>query len=172
MASTQDEWSFWKFESARHDRATFNCGVPALDAYIQNIAGQHQKRDTNAIFVATPDNDPDKVIGYYGLCAGSVAYEELPADEQHRLSPQYPVPVFNLTRLARDNSYRGKGLGGDLLMDCFVRALVAKDTSAARYLVVDAKDDNAKSFYQHYQFIPFKRKPLKLFISMTAIAAL
>lgn len=172
MASTQDDWSFEKFESSRHDRTMFDCGVPALDTYIQSLASQHQKQGTNAIFVATPDSNPNKVIGYYGLCTGSVAYEELPADEQCGLSEKYPVPVIYLTRLAGDISYRGKGLGGSLLMDCYQKVLLIKDMVGARYLIVDAKDDNAKSFYEHYGFIPFKNKSHKLFISMKTIAAL
>jgi hypothetical protein len=37
-------------------------------------------------------------------------------------------------------------------------------------VVVDAKDDRARSFYERYQFIGFPDQPKKLFLTMTAIA--
>lgn len=36
-------------------------------------------------------------------------------------------------------------------------------------VVVDAKDDRAKAFYEYHQFIPFPQQPLRLYLPMANI---
>ena len=45
-----------------------------------------------------------------------------------------------------------RGLDGQLLFDADQRVLAATRTVAARYFVVDAIDDTAVGFYEHYGF--------------------
>ena len=53
------------------------------------------------------------------------------------------MPVLILGRLARDISYKGKGLGPDLLQDAFTRVLSASQIVGFRALLVHALDDEA-----------------------------
>jgi GNAT superfamily N-acetyltransferase len=67
--------------------------------------------------------------------------------------------VSLLGKLALDRRLHGQGLGGQLLFDACQRTLAATRIVAARYLVVDAIDDEAARFYEHYGFIRSPAEP-------------
>ena len=90
------------------------------------------------------------VAGYYTLSACGVSLNDLSPETAKKL-PRYPVvPAALLGRLAVDRSHRGKGLGGVLLGDALMRT--ARAELGVFALVVDAKDETAQSFYEHYGF--------------------
>jgi GNAT superfamily N-acetyltransferase len=65
--------------------------------------------------------------------------------------PRYPVvPAVLLGRLAVTRSYQGHGLGGVLLADVLTRT--ARADLGVLAMVVDAKDEAARRFYEHYGF--------------------
>ena len=108
-----------------------------------------------------------KVAGYYTLASSSVLLNQLPPSAGKKL-PRYPtVPVVRMGRLAVDKDYKGQGLGGILLADALHRA--ARSEIAAYALVVDAKDERASTFYQHYGFISLPDSPMTLFLPLAAI---
>jgi len=114
---------------------------------------------------------PDGAIGgYYTLSATGVKLTEFPADVTRKL-PKYPlVPATLLGRLAVDQSYRGRGYGRFLLADALFRAV--RNEIASFAIIVDAKDDAARRFYERESFLPFPDQPHRLFRSMAAIAKL
>ena len=114
---------------------------------------------------------PDGAIGgYYTLSATGVKLTEFPADITRKL-PRYPlVPATLLGRLAVDRAYRGRGYGRFLLADALFRAVRSEIASFA--VIVDAKDEAARSFYERESFLPFPDQPLRLFRSMADIAKL
>jgi GNAT superfamily N-acetyltransferase len=57
-----------------------------------------------------------------------------------------------LARLALDRHLQGQRLGSELLLDALGRAVAATDRVSGRYVVVDAIDDAAASFYEHHGF--------------------
>jgi ribosomal protein S18 acetylase RimI-like enzyme len=57
-----------------------------------------------------------------------------------------------LGRLAVASHYQGQGLGGILLADALMRASRAELGIFA--MLVDAKDEAAQRFYEHYGFTP------------------
>ena len=65
---------------------------------------------------------------------------------------------------------KGQGLGEFLLMDALQRS--ARSEIAAMAFVVDAKDDAAQAFYQHFDFMPLQQQPRRLFFPMSMIKAL
>jgi GNAT superfamily N-acetyltransferase len=68
--------------------------------------------------------------------------------------PRYPaVPVAHLRRLAVALAYHGRKLGGTLLWDAVERA--RRSEVAVYALAVDAKDEQAESFYPHHGCVPF-----------------
>jgi len=63
-------------------------------------------------------------------------------------------------------SIQGKGVGSALLKDALIRTAQAADTIGARALLVHAKDDEAKAFYQHFTFEPSPSDPYHLLLIM------
>ena len=114
---------------------------------------------------------PDGAIGgYYTLSATGVKLTELPADVTRKL-PRYPlVPATLLGRLAVDQNYQGRGYGRFLLADALFRAVRSEIASFA--VVVDAKDDAARKFYEGESFLSFPDRPLRLFRPMSDIREL
>lgn len=85
--------------------------------------------------------------------------------------PKYPLlPATLLGRLAIDQSYQKQGWGDCLLMDALYRSYLNEIASIA--VVVDALDEGAVSFYEHYQFIRFPERPHRLFLPMKTIQTL
>jgi len=154
-----------------HDRSTFTSGSASLDHYLRKRAGQDARRRFTAPFVVCAPGT-DRVVGYYTLSAISIDVGELPEDTARRL-PGYPeVPAILLGRLAVDQAFRGQGLGGWLLVDALKRAYGQSDTVGAAAVVVDAKDEAAAAFYEHYGFQRFPDQPHRLFLPMKTIAKL
>jgi ribosomal protein S18 acetylase RimI-like enzyme len=149
-----------------HIRTEFSCGVPELDRYFREIVSQDIKRRVSNCFVAL--DDAGAVAGYYTLAATSLPMTELTSEETKRL-PRYPLLPAGLTeRLAVDERFRGQGLGSGLIVDAVARSMRSEPAIFA--LVVDAKDDAAKRFYQHLGFRQFLSQPMRLFIPIAEAA--
>ncbi len=148
----------------RHDRASFSCGEPALDSYIRRQASQDARRRVAQVFVAA-SGASEEIAGFYTLSAASFEKDELPVNLAKRL-PHYPVPAVVIGRLAVDLSHRGRRLGEFLLLDAVRRVNRASISIAVYAIVVDAKNDRARSFYERYGFIPFPSAPRRLFLPM------
>ncbi|WP_186191178.1 GNAT family N-acetyltransferase [Burkholderia gladioli] len=147
-----------------HDRTGFECGTPALDRYLRETATQDIRRRVAACFVMI---DGHVVVGYYTLSAASIALAELPQEMLRKL-PRYPaVPAIRMGRLAVDARYRGRGLGGALLVNALRRAASSEIPAVA--LTVDAKDEGAASFYRHFGFESLTRDPLALFLPLATV---
>jgi GNAT superfamily N-acetyltransferase len=163
----------WIIEALRrdHERSRFRCGELALDTFLQRLARQQQVKHVGKTFVAVSFPGSKTVLGFYTLSAGSVQFRELPPGVQKRI-PRYPVPVARLGRLAVDLSMRGKGLGAALLQDALLRvARVASTEMGILAVVVDAKSEEARRFYEHYGFVPLEDQRSKLAILTATILA-
>ena len=109
---------------------------------------------------------PRQVAGYYTLTAAGVALDALAPDIVRKL-PRYPVvPAALLGRLAVDRHYQGKGPGSVLLANAVLR--IAGAEMGVFALLVDAKDDDAQRFYEHYGFalLPGEMRRLYLPIAL------
>ncbi|MBE7219519.1 MAG: GNAT family N-acetyltransferase [Caulobacteraceae bacterium] len=147
-----------------HQRSAFVSGVEPLDRYLHSHAGQDARRRVSACFVAT-ERTTGKIGGYYTLAMSSVLLSDVPEAIARRL-PHYPtIPTARLGRLAVDQDFRGRGLGGALLWDAFQRAAAAE--IAAFALLVDAKDDSAAAFYRHHGFLSLSGSERTLFLPLS-----
>jgi ribosomal protein S18 acetylase RimI-like enzyme len=156
--------------SAKHNRASFSCGVTALDNYLKKQASQDVSKRVAAAFVITPDGET--IAGFYTLSAHVVTLSDLPANVAKTL-PRYPaVPATLLGRLAVSNDFRGRGIGELLLLDAFRRVLANTREVASAVVVVDAKDDRAREFYLRHDFIPLPSQPNRLFYAVKTIEKL
>ena len=145
------------------DRAGFACGVTPLDRYFKEQVSQDIKRLVASCFVAV-ETTTGLLAGYYTLAATSVPAAELPPETLKRL-PRYPVlPAALIGRLAIDQRFQRKGLGGALLADAALRVLNS-DTRAFA-LIVEAKDAPAAAFYQLHGFQTFVSRPMALFLPL------
>jgi GNAT superfamily N-acetyltransferase len=152
----------------QHDRAGFTCGVEALDHYFQRQSSQDVRRNLAAVFVLN-DRERNAVAGYYTLSASSVEPVDLPPDMARKL-PRYPAfPTVLIGRLAVDRRYRGGGFGKLLLMDALHRSFRHRDQVAAMAVIVDAKDDDARRFYERFGFQRFETDDYRLFLPMATI---
>lgn len=149
----------------RHDRRGFHCGVAALDDYLKKYAAQQSVKGISSVFVLVDDAAPSKILGFYTLSAAQVGVDQLTGAERRKL-PRYPVPCFRMGRLARDIEHRGAGLG-EVLIGCAVdRCLHARSLVGAYALLVDAKNESAKSFYERYGFVPCVDAPRTLYLPL------
>lgn len=152
-----------------HQRTAFDCGKPDLNEYLSRFARQNDVKNIARTFVAVDDDGVVK--GYYSLCSSQVEFEELP-DSLSTSLPEYPVPAALIARLAVDRNSSGQGLGAKLLIDALQRVLAASTEMAVKVVIVDAKDDEARSFYEHYGFIALPGQEYKLFLPIETIQAL
>lgn len=151
----------------QHQRATFCSGSEPLDRYFQQQVNQDIRRRVTTCFVALTDEQ--QVAGYYTLASTSILLTDLPQALLKKL-PRYPtVPAIRMGRLAVDQGFKGKGLGGALLADALARACHTE--IAAFALVVDAKDQAAADFYLHHGFMAFAASPLTLFLPLATARA-
>jgi GNAT superfamily N-acetyltransferase len=144
-----------------HDNAVpFDCGQEELDRFLKKFALPNQAANAAQTYVTCRAN---RVVGYYSLAVGSVQPEESPWRTLKGLA-RHPVPVMILARLAVDRSDQGASIGKALLKDALLRTAQAADIAGIRALVVHAKDENARRWYQQFDFEPSPTDPLHLFL--------
>lgn len=150
-----------------HDLAGFDSGVGALDRFLTRSALQGQQAGASQTYVAL---DGSEIVGFHTLAVGSVGYDDAPPRLVKGM-PRHPVPVMVLARLAVAGSHRGRGLGTGLLKDAMLRTLAAADIAGIRAMIVHAKDDATRVFYERFNFVPWDADPLDLFILLKDIRA-
>ena len=148
-----------------HDHSAFSCGVDPLDRYLREQAGQDLRRRLSTVFVLF-DAANGAVAGYYSLSSCQIEPSSLPVELARRL-PRRPLPATLIGRLAVDLQYRGRGLGRGLLADALIRAADASRDIGAMAVIVDAKNDQARAFYEHFGFRRFVDDPHRLFLPMS-----
>jgi GNAT superfamily N-acetyltransferase len=154
----------------QHDRAGFDCGVPALNEYLQRYARQNHESGGAKTFVAISSKTPAIVLGYYTISPGAIAFSKTPAAVRRKLG-RYEVPVFRLGRLAITLTVQRRGLGGDLLLAAGERALTVAQEVGGVALAIDAKDDAAAIWYERFGALRLLDDPLKLVLPLETIAA-
>ncbi|MBV8667039.1 MAG: GNAT family N-acetyltransferase [Burkholderiaceae bacterium] len=155
--------------SKRHDLSNFDCGVPALNIWLQTIANQHQAKLLSRTFVLT-DEGTRAIMGYYALAMrGLSSASDLPEHLGKRLP--FQIPAITLARLAVSVNAQGQGIGEQLLVDAMTRAKQVAMQIGGNLLFVDAKDMDAARFYLKYGFVPMPGDPLVLCIPIATIPA-
>lgn len=141
-----------RIEKLQRDHAVeaFDCGSEPLNRFLIRYAWQNQQAGSSQTYVAL---DGQTVVGYFTLVVGQVEFDAAPERMKKGLA-RHPVPIMLLARLAIAVSWQGKGLGSGLLKDAMLRTLQAAEIAGIRAFVVHAKDDEAKAFYERFDFIP------------------
>lgn len=144
----------------RHAVEDFDCGQDDLNRFLLRFALSNQLANASTTYVALAD---EEVVGYYTLVVGEVTHVDAP-DRLTKGMPRYPVPLMILARLATDRHWQRKGIGKGLLKNAMLRTMQAADIAGIRALAVHAKDDSARAFYEHFDFIPSPTDPLHLYL--------
>ncbi len=157
-----DTLRFEPFDKARHNRDAFDCGVVELNDYLKTKLGQHSRRSiTRGYVLATPDGT---IAGYFTLAASRLSV--IVIADGRGLPARMPLPATLLGRLAVDVKFRGRGLGGVLLVEALRIAVRASETIASAVIEVDAKDDTSRSFYAKYGFESLADDQLHMYLPM------
>jgi predicted N-acetyltransferase YhbS len=142
-----------------HAVDAFDCGHKPLNRFLVRSALQSQQAEASQTYVAL---DEQHVVGYYTLVVSEIDWEDAPLLRTKDPAEQ-PVAVMLLARLAVAAAWQGNGLGSGLLKDAMLRTLHAARIAGIRAFAVHAKDDQAKAFYEHFDFIPSPTDPYHLF---------
>jgi predicted GNAT family N-acyltransferase len=145
--------------SGDHKLVSFDCGVPDLNTWLRTSALRNQKENTSRTFVFTEN---EVVVAFYCLATASTERESLPNSKQ-RNSPR-DVPLISLGRLAVAIEFQGLGIGALLLRDAIARSLAATEHVAAKFMRVDAKDNDVVKFYERFGFTVDPNNPLTLYL--------
>ena len=100
----------------------------------------------------------------------AIRKENLPVKQLSRF-PNFPLPVA-LARLAVDTRHQRQGLGELLLADALQRCLRLSEEIGMIGVVVDAKDEKARGWYERYEFERLPDSPLTLWLPTAAIGRL
>jgi len=90
------------------------------------------------------------VVAYFSLAPTVITRGSLP----RKLGRGDPtsIPAILLARLALHQSLQGQDLGAELLYRALERAIAATEVVGGRYVVVDAINETAMAFYEHFGF--------------------
>lgn len=138
----------------------FDCGDAALNRFLTRFALPSQQSHAATTYVALAD---EVVIGFHSLVVGEISHEGAP-ERLTQGMPRHPVPLMLLARLAVQQGWQGRGIGAGLLKDAMRRTLQAADIAGIRALAVHAKDEGARAFYRHFNFIDSPTDPMHLFL--------
>lgn len=143
-----------------HDWKNFDCGREELNQFLQKYAFANQQASSSQTYVALYDG---KVIGYYSLVVGSVVRAET-TPRVSKGQSRHPIPVMILARLAVDWQWQRKGIGKGLLKDALRRTAQAADIAGIRALLVHAKNEEIKTWYERFDFEASPTDELHLFL--------
>ncbi|MGZ8901623.1 MAG: GNAT family N-acetyltransferase [Limisphaerales bacterium] len=142
----------------------FDCGKDSLNQYLKKFALKNTNAGTARTYVTTRQGEIE-VAGYYSLAAGSLEKAHAP-ERVSKGTPNHPIPVVLIARLAIDKTYQGQGLGKGLLRDALLRVAAAADVIGVRAVLVHAKDSEARQFYEKWGFVRSPTNELHLMLLM------
>jgi GNAT superfamily N-acetyltransferase len=151
-----------RVEKLRRDHPVedFDCGREELNRYLLRYAWQNQQAGAAQTYVGIAG---EVVVGYHTLAVGQVILGDAP-DRLKKGLAKHPIPIMLLARLAIDRRWQGRGVGKALLRDALQRTLQAADIAGIRAVAVHAKDEEARRFYEHFDFVPSPADPMHLFV--------
>ena len=162
----------WREEpiAKKHDRASFDCGEPALNEFLRRHARQSHDKGAAKTFLAVSQSDGKTILGFYSLSPASLEYARTPEVVRIGLA-RHDVSVFRLGRLAVSRAVQGQGLGGQLILAAGRRCLLAATEVGGVALLIDAKNERAAKWYSSYGAISLEDAPLSLLLPLATISS-
>lgn len=154
---------------AHHALDAFDCGKEELNRWLKQHALDKQNAMLSRTYVV---ECLGKVVGYYTLAQVDVKQEEAPK----KLGRGMPssIPAMLMARFAVDQHFQGHGLGRSLFIDALIRSwgVMKSGPGPIRLFVVDAMDDDARSFYERFDMKAAPNNPYRLYLSYKDLRAL
>ena len=147
--------------TSKHVVDHFDSGSPQLDDWLRRRALRNEAEGASRTYVVCRDM---RVVAFYCLANGAILQAGAPGRIRRNMPD--PIPVMVLGRLAVDRQFQRHGLGRALLRDALLRTLQAADIAGIRAILVHAKDEQAKAFYQRCGFLPSPIDPLTLMLPL------
>jgi GNAT superfamily N-acetyltransferase len=136
--------------TSEHRLDGFNCGEPALNDWLVRRALGNQQAGSSRTWVVI-DEPTRTVVAYYASSTASVIRAAAP----RHIARDQPadLPAILLGRMAVDSRHQGKGLGAAMLKHFMAKAIEVAEIVGVRLVLVHAKDEQAKDFYRHHDFV-------------------
>jgi ribosomal protein S18 acetylase RimI-like enzyme len=152
-----------------HDRDGFDCGSEHLNLFLKQTARQHAERGISRTFVLVDENSaaPKPIFGFFSLNICQIKSESLTAAEAKKLPRD--VAGVRLGRLAVAKACQRQGIGKTLLVAAMGKFIEIFNAVGGIGLFVDAKDQDAKRYYEQFGFIPMPSNELELFLPVKTI---
>jgi len=152
-----------------HDRVGFDCGSEALNTFLRQTARQHADRGISRTFVLVDEDTtaPKPILGFFSLNLCQLKADDLPPADAKRFPRT--VPGVRLGRLAVAKELHRQGIGKTLLAAAMGKFMEIFNTAGGIGLFVDAKDVEAKRYYEQFGFVPLASNELELFLPVETI---
>ncbi|MEI7494039.1 MAG: GNAT family N-acetyltransferase [Alphaproteobacteria bacterium] len=145
-----------------HSVQKFDCTSTSLNAYLSKKAlSNHQKMGPRT-YVMHNNAMHDNIVGYFTLAYGIVAAAPLSLHDRNK-------PIMLLARLAVDINAHGRGLDKILLKDALLKSLKAAKIIKIFAVVVYARDESVKLFYQQFGFMQLPSSSFHFYLSIKDI---
>ena len=152
-----------------HDRDGFDCGSEPLNLFLKQTARQHAERGISRTFVLVDEDAsvPKPIVGFFSLNLCQIKSESLSPAEARKLPRD--VSGIRLGRLAVAKACQRQGIGKILLAAAMEKFLEIFNTAGGIGLFVDAKDEEAKRYYEQFGFVALPSDELELFLPVKTI---
>ena len=152
-----------------HDRDGFDCGSEPLNLFLKQTARQHAVRGISRTFVLVEEGASERkpILGFFSLNLCQMKAESLSEEEAKRLPRD--VSGVRLGRLAVARDYQRQGIGKTLLVAAMGKFIEIFNTAGGIGLFVDAKDQEAKRYYEQFGFVSLPSNELELFLPVKTI---
>jgi GNAT superfamily N-acetyltransferase len=147
--------------SAEHDVTAFDSGEPVLDQWLRRRALPNEASGASRTYVVGAGK---RVVGYYTLAVGAVAHAKAPGRIRRNMPD--PAPVMLIGRLAVDREFQGQGVGAGLLRDGVMRTVQAAEIAGIRAILIHAKTEDARRFYERYGFVASPVEPFTVMVTV------
>lgn len=158
--------------SRHHDRASFDCGIAALNEFLQKTARQYAERDIGVTHVAVEEEGDPHILGYITLTIKTVVRELLST----KGLPRGTYGVALIGKLATDKNHQGRGIGTRLLYFTLYKAQRVAEDFGLIGVALDLlqEEDSEKSqarrdYYLKRGFQPLLDDENRLYLPMSVI---
>ena len=152
-----------------HDRDGFDCGSEPLNLFLKQTARQHAERGISRTFVLVDEAaaTPKPIVGFFSLNICQIKSESL-APQEAKKQPR-DVAGVRLGRLAVAKAHQRQGIGKTLLVAAMGKFMEIFNSAGGIGFFVDAKDQDAKLYYEQFGFVPMPSNELELFLPVKTI---
>jgi ribosomal protein S18 acetylase RimI-like enzyme len=112
-------------------------------------------------------SEPKPILGFFSLNLCQIKSESLSAEAAKKLPRD--VSGIRLGRLAVAREYQRQGIGKTLLAAAMGKFIEIFNTAGGIGLFVDAKDHDAKRYYEQFGFVALPSNELELFLPVKTI---